>query len=108
MTKQDKAEAIKWLKNHVVKDQKYELAAWLRDKEKELLKELSLPLTGALSDIQYPLRYPQYHYICELLDGFNLGRSYEDIEQMKKKFKDECIDIICEQKINDLLGGLLD
>ena len=103
----EKVDAIKLLKNYVVKSQKYELAAWLRDIEKKNLDELSLPYTSNYGDDSIKLiRYPQYLYLIELLDSFYSIRypNSPEIDLIKEKLKAECIDIIREQKLDELFG----
>ena len=102
---QDKIEAIKYLKNNVVKYQQYELAAWLRDVEKNLLSEAGYPTTYN-PKFAFKIRYPQYYYLIEVLDNyekthFNSGSTKIHLEDLKNN----CIDIIREQKINELFGN---
>lgn len=101
----EKVDAIKLLKNYVVKSQKYELAAWLRDREKKYLDELSMSYTSNYGDDSIKgIRYPQYHYLIELLNEFESSGHFNELDAIKEKLKAECIDIIREQKLDELFG----
>ncbi len=104
---QEKVDAIKYLKNYAVKFQNYELAAWLRDIEKKHLDDISLPYTSSYGhEYINRIRYPQYHYLMELLDSFYLVRypNSNEINTLKDKLKADCIDIIRGQKLDELFG----
>ena len=66
MNTKSKIESIRYLKSYVIKHQQYELAGWLREREKELMDEIDLVIDNLVTEI----RHTQYHYILGLLDEF--------------------------------------
>jgi len=109
MTLNEKAEAIKYLKNLVIKYQKYEFAAWLRDKEKEILNQLNLPSSGP-SYSQYvtpsflsPITYSHYLHLTELISDFEKSYNYNESEIKEYLYK-SCINVIREEKLDRLFG----
>lgn len=103
MKNNEKVEAIKYLKEIVVKYQKYSFAAWLRDKERNILDEL----TGTYSYLpDVPISYAQYLYLTELISEFEnetldyTGSQSEMKEYLDKKF----LPVIRAEKLDKLLG----
>jgi len=108
MKTNEKVEAIKYLKEIVVKYQKYEFAAWLRDKERNILDELT-ETYSYLPD--GPISYAQYLYLTELISEFEnkpsfagLLRNLDYISLMKEYLYKSCINVIREEKLDRLLG----
>ena len=102
ITLKEKSEAIKYLKSIVVKHQKYEFAAWLRDEEKSILDEL-----GEVEDYSYTfdgrLNYNQYHYAIDLISKYENKHNYNE-QQFAEILRKSCIDLIRDKKIDELLG----
>ena len=105
MNTQDKIESVNYLKNFVVQSQKYELAAWLRDIEKSLLNELGKPYYTKIVNHGI-IRYPQYHYLLELLDEFAKRKNHypEETESIRQNLRKEFLDIIRQEKLDELFG----
>ena len=97
----EKSDAIKYLKSLVVKSQKYEFASWLRDKEKSILEEI-----GEVEDYSYTfdgkLNYNQYHYALELISTYENKYNYNE-QQFVEILRKDCIHLIRDQKIDELL-----
>jgi len=105
MTLNEKAEAIKYLKTIVVKYQKYEFAAWLRDKEKEILSQLTQS-NLLYSDSEYfreTISYSQYLHLIELIEDFDGGKGYNQSDIKEYLYK-KCINVIREEKLDRLFG----
>jgi hypothetical protein len=104
MKTNEKVEAIKYLKEIVVKYQKYEFAAWLRDKERNILDEL----TGTYSYLpDGPISYAQYLYLTELISEFDdetLPRHLDYTSLMKEYLYKICLPVIRAEKLDKLLG----
>jgi hypothetical protein len=111
MTLNEKVDAIKYLKSVVVKFQRYEFAAWLRDKEKEILSQLNLPTSLTYLD-EGPITYSQYLHLLEIIsdfeDKYNSGREKQYTLQVTSEIKEylykKCINIIREEKLDRLFG----
>jgi len=104
MTLNEKVDAIKYLKNLVIKYQKYEFAAWLRDKEKEILNQLNLPISGpSYSQYEGPITYSHYLHLTELISDFEKSYNYNESEIKEYLYK-SCIDVIREEKLDRLFG----
>lgn len=109
MTLNEKADAIKYLKAIVVKRQKYEFAAWLRDKEKKILNQLNLPISGSSYSYSYdgpydgPITYSQYLHLTELISDFEKSYNYNESEIKEYLYK-SCILVIREEKLDKLFG----
>lgn len=117
MTLNEKAEAIKYLKSVVIKFQRYEFAAWLRDKEKEILSQLNLPIqqvTIAAPIYSYDdsITYTKYLHLLEIIsdfeDKYNSGREKQYTLQVTSEVKEylykSCINVIREEKLDRLFG----
>ena len=102
MTLNEKADAIKYLKSLVVKYQKYEFAAWLRDREKEILSQLNLPMK---SDYNYfeSISYSQYLHLVELISDYEKSHNCNETEIKDYLYK-KCINVIREEKLDKLFG----
>ena len=102
MTLNEKAEAIKYLKNLVIKYQKYEFAAWLRDKEKEILNQVP---SGSPYSYSYdgPITYSHYLHLTELISDFEKSYNYNESEIKEYLYK-SCINVIREEKLDRLFG----
>lgn len=100
-----KADATKYLKSMVVKSQKYEFASWLRDREKEYLRELNLPIGTTPYDYTYddPISYQQYVFLEGLISEFEEKYGHDE-SNIRKKLYENCISVIREGKIDNLLG----
>jgi len=100
-----KTDAIKYLKYMVVKTQKYEFASWLRDREKEYLKELNLPIGTTPYDYTYdgPISHQQYVFLEGLISEFEEKFGHDE-SNTRKKLYENCIAVIRESKIDNLLG----
>jgi replication-associated recombination protein RarA len=102
ITLKEKADTIKYLKSLVVKHQKYEFAAWLRDREKSILEEI-----GEVEDYSYTfdgkLNYNQYHYVLELISTYENKHNYNE-QQFIEMVRKDCIHLIRDQKIDELFG----
>lgn len=100
-----KTDAIKYLRMLVVKTQKYEFAAWLRDREKEYLRELNLPIGTTPYDYTYngPISYQQYVFLESLISEFE-EKYGSDESVSRKKLYENCITVVREGKIDKLLG----
>jgi hypothetical protein len=104
MTLNEKADAIKYLKNLVIKYQKYEFAAWLRDKEKEILNQLNLPISGSsYSQYEGPITYSHYLHLTDLISDFEKSYNYNESEIKEYLYK-SCIHVIREEKLDRLFG----
>jgi predicted patatin/cPLA2 family phospholipase len=106
MTLNDKSDAIKYLKSLVVKYQKYEFAAWLRDKEKEILSQLNLPMNSDLEpNYNYfeSISYSQYSHLVELISDYEKSHNYNETEIKDYLYK-KCINVIREAKLDKLFG----
>ena len=114
MTLNEKVDGIKYLKKLVIKYQKYEFAAWLRDKEKEILNQLNLPSSGASYSYSYngPITYSHYLNLLEIIsdfeDKYNSGREKQYTLQVTSEVKEylykSCINVIREEKLDRLFG----
>jgi hypothetical protein len=117
ITLKEKSESIKYLKALVVKHQKYELAAWLRDKEKQILEQLNLPINVSYSyTYEGLITYAQYLQMTDLLSEFeNKYSSSKDqyvlkeytlktTSEIREELYKNCINVIREQKLDDLFG----
>ena len=114
MTLNEKADAIKYLKNIVIKFQRYEFAAWLRDKEKEILNQLNLPSSGSSYSYSYDdsITYTKYLHLLEIIsdfeDKYNSGREKQYTLQVTSEVKEylykSCINVIREEKLDRLFG----
>lgn len=102
MTLNEKVDAIKYLKNLVIKYQKYEFAAWLRDKEKEILNQLNLPIRS-YSHYEGPITYSHYLHLTELISDFEKSYNYNESEIKEYLYK-SCINVIREEKLDKLFG----
>jgi hypothetical protein len=100
----ERLSAVNYLKNYVIQFQKYELSAWLRDREKALLVELGLDFTFKNTLTQ--VNSYQYHYIIELLDEFAKNDKYRlnEASNIKEEIKKNCLDIIRQEKLDQLFG----
>jgi hypothetical protein len=108
ITLREKSNAIKYLKSIVVKHQKYEFAAWLRDKEKSILEEMEIIEAIALAkDYSFTfddkLNYNQYHYVLELISTYENKHNYNE-QQFVEMVRKDCIHLIRDQKIDELFG----
>ena len=109
MTLNEKADAIKYLKTIVVKRRKYEFAAWLRDREKEILSQLNLSYK---SDYNYfeSISYSQYLHLIEIIEDFESGKGYNHStgysgeSEIKEYLYKSCINVIREEKLDRLFG----
>ena len=109
MTLNEKADAIKYLKTIAVKRQKYEFAAWLRDRVKEILSQLNLPYK---SDYNYSesISYSQYLHLIEIIEDFESGKGYNHStgysgeSEIKEYLYKSCINVIREEKLDRLFG----
>jgi hypothetical protein len=101
---EEKANAIKYLKNIVINSQKYQFAAWLREKEKNCLRELNLPILKNY-DYKYEgvISYHQYLILVELISEFEIYSGLDESEIKKDLYKN-CINVIREEKIDKLLS----
>lgn len=100
MTLNEKADAIKYLKSIVVKSQKYEFAAWLRDREKEILSQLSqlnLPMNNTQS-----ISHSKYLHLIEIVEKFESVTGYNESDI--KEYLHKCISFIREEKLDKLFG----
>ena len=113
ITLKEKADTIKYLKALVVKHQKYEFAAWLRDKEKQILEQLNLPINFSYSyTYEGLITYAQYLQMTDLLSEFeNKYSSSKEKEytlkttsEIREELYKNCINVIREQKLDDLFG----
>jgi hypothetical protein len=111
MTLNEKYEAIKYLKTIVVKYQKYEFAAWLRDKEKEILNQLSESnLKYDFYSFNESISYSQYLHLIEVISdfesgsGYNHSAGYTDESDIKEYLYKSCINVIREEKLDRLFG----
>ena len=110
MTLNEKYEAIKYLKTIVVKYQKYEFAAWLRDKEKEILNQLSESnLKYDFYSFNESISYSQYLHLIEIIEGFESGYNHSaDVylgeSEIKEYLYKKCINVIREEKLDRLFG----
>lgn len=105
ITLKEKYQTVNHLKGIVVKCQKYEFAAWLRDIEKSILNELLNELGYEVYPIDFDgkLNYNQYHYAIELISTYENKYNYNE-QQFVEILKKSYIDFIRDQKIDDLLG----
>ena len=111
ITLKEKSVAIKYLKALVVKHQKYELAAWLRDKEKQIFEQLNLPINVSYT-YECLITYAQYLQMTDLLSEFeNKYSSSKEKEytlkttsEIREELYKNCINVIREQKLDDLFG----
>jgi len=94
-------EAIKYLKTLAIKYQNYEFAAWLRDKEKEILNQLNLPYKSY--NYEEPFTYSQYLHLTELISEFEKKNNY-DYTEMKDILYKSCINVIRDEKLDKLLS----
>ena len=121
MKTNEKVEAIKYLKEIVVKYQKYEFAAWLRHKEGNILDELRETYSYLPDN---PISYGQYLYLTELFSEFendyllqirklNMDNSYmlnretrlkDDTSEMRDCLYKICLPVIRAEKLDKLLG----
>jgi len=114
MKTNEKVEAIKYLKEIVVKYQKYEFAAWLRDKERNILDELT-ETYSYLPD--GPISYAQYLYLTELISEFEndyllqirrlkikTTKYIDDTSKMRDYLYKICLPVIRAEKLDKLFG----
>ena len=98
----EKVEAIKYLKNLAIKYRNYEFAAWLRDREKEILHQLNLP-TNVSYNYEEQITYSQYLHLTDLISEFEKKNNY-DYSEMKDILYKNCINVIREGKLDQLFG----
>ena len=117
MKTNEKVEAIKYLKSIVIKYQKYEFAAWLREKERNILDELTETYSYLPDN---PISYGQYLYLTELFSEFEndyllqirklrMDNSYktrlkDDTSEMRDCLYKICLPVIRAEKLDKLLG----
>jgi hypothetical protein len=101
MKTNEKVEAIKYLKSIVVKYQKYEFAAWLREKEGNILDELRETYSYLPDN---PISYGQYLYLTELISEFEEINFVDELNLMKEYLYKKCLPLIRAEKLDKLLG----
>jgi len=99
--------------SYVIKHQQYELAGWLREREKELMDEIDsvVSLKEYIDNLVTEIRHTQYHYLLGLLDEFYASPvtgtgpiHFSHTKNVKESFIKDLKGIMRNQKIDDLFG----
>lgn len=102
MTLNEKTNTIKYLKNLVVKYQKYQFAAWLRDKERDKENEM---ISSNVRLVEYfdVISYSQYQYLLEIISDYE--KIYNSDESVIRDYLyKNWISVIRSEKLDKLFG----
>ena len=97
MNEFDKLRTIITLKKLIIHRQYWELAAYLRDKEKTEFHNISIDLSHCIKD---NITVSDFLYIIVVLDEFNTDT---DIESVRSLVEEEFIHIIRQIKLSSIL-----